>query len=344
MSQLTVQLVTWNGAKYLPFLFASLKHQTFTDWDIIVVDNNSTDETVHILENELQSLVQKSELIISTTNQGFAGGHNLAFTKSASRFVVLLNQDLYLAADCFEKLLAALKERPQAAVCTPRLMRWDFVRSATAGAEHGFTTTIDSLGLRVLKNRRVVEWGAGETWGPHQKSGTVEVFGVSGALPLFRRSCLEAVLLPAGTVFDGLYTMYKEDVDLAFRLRLAGFEAYSVMNAVAYHDRTAAHGAKLGDAAAVRGKRLQSDFVAYHSYKNHLATLYKNAAWEGSTLDFLALLWYEIKKFGYFLFFKPSILKGLLELWKHRQDFKQAQKVIQAYKKITALELRKWWT
>ncbi len=343
MAKLTVQLVTWNGAKYVPFLCESLRRQTFTDWELLIIDNASKDATVALLKKELPRFSCLYRLMENAHNIGFAGGHNQAFSQSSSEFVVLINQDMYLASDCLQKLMAAIEANKNAAVVAPRLMRWNFDRSVTEGLESGFTTTIDSLGLRVLKNRRVIELGAGETWLPKNQPETVEVFGVSGALPFFRRSSLTATVLPAGTVFDNLYESYKEDVDLAFRLRLAGFTAYAVMGAAAYHDRSAAHDAALDDRAASAGKRHQSDLVAFNSYKNHLATLYKNELWQNLTLDFLAILWYETKKFGYFLLFKPAILKGLSELWSRRAELRQARKSIQASKKITWKDLRKWW-
>ncbi len=343
MATCTVQLVTWNGAKYLPFLFKSLKQQTYADWDIIITDNASTDDTVMILEKELKTLKQSSRLIKNSTNTGFAKAHNQAFNESTSEYVALLNQDMYLDSDCFKKLIEALGQRPAAAGVTPRLMSWNFNRSISGKLEDGFTNIIDSLGLQVLRNRRVIERRAGESWQVGSNKGVEEVFGVSGALPVFRRSSVEAVLLPANRVFDSLYVAYKEDVDLAFRLRASGFCSYVVPSALAYHDRTAKHAAKLDDLAAAIGKRTQSDYVAYHSYKNHLATLYKNEYWQNLILDFPWVLWYETKKFVYFLLFKPGILKAWLELFGNRRTFSKARQAITKSRKASASQLRKWF-
>jgi GT2 family glycosyltransferase len=337
-------LVTWNGAKYLPFLFDSLRRQTFTDFDVIVVDNASTDTTVAIVEKELVHMMQPHEFIKKTLNTGFAGGHNQAFGLSQSEYVVLINQDVCLTPDCFEKLVAVLDKYADASAVSPRLMRWNFDASVKRKLEDGFTNSVDSLGLQVLRNRRVIERGGGEDWVSAQEPSVQEVFGVSGALPLLRRSYLAATLLPESTVFDPHYGMYKEDVDLAFRLRLAGYRAYVCLNTVAYHDRTALHGSKLGDMAAAQGKGRQSDFVAYYSYKNHLATLYKNELWQNLTLDFLAILWYETKKFGFYMLFRPRVLKGLVELWKERRSLRESRCKIQASKKVSWKKMRKWWT
>jgi hypothetical protein len=163
MKKLTVQLVTWNGAKYLPFLFDSLRRQTFTDFDVIVVDNASTDTTVAIVEKELVHMMQPHEFIKKTLNTGFAGGHNQAFGLSQSEYVVLINQDVCLTPDCFEKLVAVLDKYADASAVSPRLMRWNFDASVKRKLEDGFTNSVDSLGLQVLRNRRVIERGGGAT-------------------------------------------------------------------------------------------------------------------------------------------------------------------------------------
>jgi GT2 family glycosyltransferase len=189
----------------------------------------------------------------------------------------------------------------------------------------------------------VVEIGAGQKWDKSLQARLMPVFGVSGALPLFRRSALQATILPSGQVFDESYVMYKEDVDLAFRLRQAGFKACVVEQTVAYHDRTAHHGSNLSDFSALKGKRQQSDFIAYHSYKNHLATLYTNEYFQNFILDFPFIVWYEIKKFGYFLLFNPSILKGLWQLWKARKELRKKRAAVKIARKVSGKELRRWF-
>ena len=327
MSKLSVNLVTWNGEMYLPYLFRSLREQTYQDWELVVIDNASTDETVSILEKELTTILVPHRLIKNLTNTGFAGGHNQGLRESHGEYALMLNQDVFLDPTCLEKLVLAMDSQAEAAAVTPRLMRWNFPDE--------FSNSIDSLGLKVFRNRRVVEIGAGQKWNasrwqtppnlPLERRGSkvVEIFGVSGALPLFRRDALQQVLLPDGNVFDETYHSYKEDVDLAWRLRLAGFGSWLVPEAVAYHDRTAVGTHDLGDGAAALNKRQQSAFVQYYSYKNHLATLYKNEQWQNFILDFPWILWYEVKKFGYFLLFNRNVLKGLIELWQQRKRLRE---------------------
>ena len=85
MAKLSVHLVSWNGAKYIPYLFESLRKQTYQDWELLVIDNNSTkDNTADLIEQELKDFPVPARLIRNQTNVGFAPGHNQA-TREACR-------------------------------------------------------------------------------------------------------------------------------------------------------------------------------------------------------------------------------------------------------------------
>lgn len=333
MPKLSVHLVTWNGNKYYPYLFESLKKQTYQDWELFVWDNASKE--TEDLEKLSTTLSVPVTFVKNSENLGFAGGHNQIYAKTNSPFFVLLNQDLYVQPDCLEKLMGAIEQDEKIAVVSPRLMKWDF--------EHQkFTEIIDSLGLKVLRNRRVIEIGAGQSWqnnDEHKKS----VFGVSGTMPLFRRSAIKTIEFSPTEFLDASYHSYKEDVDLAYRIRSAGFEACTILDAVAYHDRSAAGPRELSDLAAAENKRKQSTWIQYHSYKNHLMTLYKNEHWQNFLLDFPWVIWYELKKFLWLLVFRPGVLKGLGEAWKNRGDLKMKRLKINEGRNIHWSAVRTWW-
>lgn len=337
MSKLVVNLVTWNGAKYMPFLFDSLRKQTFTDWTLFVLDNNSNDNTLELIKKELNTFPVQYKIITNKENRGFAGGHNQAFKESDAEYVLLLNQDMYLAPDCLEKIVMFLDQHPEAAAVSPRLMKWNF-------AEKVFTEQIDALGLKIYRNRRVVEQYTQQNWQELKKkfsSDVLPVFGVSGALPAFRMSAIHSVAYADGSIFDESYHSYKEDVDLAFRLIANGQKSYVLLDAVAYHDRSAAGPKEADDVSALTNKKKQSEWVKYHSYKNHLMTLYKNEYWQNFTLDFPWILWYELKKFVYFLLFDRQVLGGLKEVF--NKDLGQKRRLIKSLRKINWQEMRKWW-
>ena len=342
--KLSVHLVTWNGAKYIPLLFQSLRAQTYRDWKLYIWDNASADSTVRAIEAELPGFPAPYELRAHGTNLGFAGGHNAVYAATREEYFLLLNQDMFLAPECLGRMAAFLDAHPEAAAVTPRLMKWDF-----AGGH--FTDRIDSLGLKVFRNRRVVEWLAGEEWrGDNIRvknlftENSRPVFGVSGALPMYRRAAVEKVAFAAEEFLDAGYHSYKEDVDLAFRLRAAGFSAFVLLNTPAYHDRSAAGAREYTDRAAAQNKGAQSPWVRHHSYKNHLMTLYKNEYWQNLGLDFPWILWYELKKFAWFLLFDRPVLSGLREIWRGRKKLAVRRKFIRDRRVCSWKELRIWWT
>lgn len=342
--KLSINLVTWNGAKYMPYLFDSLRKQTYTDWTLLVIDNNSGDGTVELIKKELSNFGVQYKFIENKTNLGFAGGHNQAFKESDAEYILLLNQDMYLAPDCLEKMAKFLNENPKVAAISPRLMKWNF-DIAVNDLQKSFTNQIDALGLKVFRSRRVVEQFIKQTWKGDLENKLpatqLEVFGVSGALPMYRRSVIKQVLLLDGQMFDESYHSYKEDVDLAFRLCAHGDKAYVLLDTVAYHDRAGAGPKEMADTAAVENKKKQSEWVKYHSYKNHLATLYKNEYWQNFILDFPWILWYELKKFVYFLLFDKQVLGGLKEIF--NKDLAQKRRLIKSLRKIGWQEMRQWW-
>lgn len=339
--KLSVNLVSWSGAKYIPYLMKSLRNQTFKDWSLFVLDNNSTDNTVELIKREIENFPVFVEIVENSENLGFSGGHNLAFKKTESDYVLLLNQDTYLMPDYLEKMVKFMDEHQDTAAVSGRLMKWDFA-SLQDNLENTFTKQIDSLGFRIFKSRRVVEIGVGEGW-KGSLSQAKEVFGVSGTLPVYCREALQEVAFEDGNIFDSLYESYKEDVDLAYRLQLKRLKAYILPEVVAYHDRTMAGPKMMDDLSAMKNKRQQSPRLSYLSYRNHLMNLYKNEMWQNFLLDFFPIFWYELKKFVYYLFFNPAVLKGWKFLWQHHAELKNKRIFVQQNKKINWREIRRWF-
>jgi GT2 family glycosyltransferase len=171
----------------------------------------------------------------------------------------------------------------------------------------------------------------------------LEVFGVSGAFPMYRRSALEQIAFADGNFFDESYFMYKEDADVAYRLRSAGMNSVVLLVVVAYHDRSGAGPKEVSDWAAAENKKKHPEVVRYHSYKNHLMTLYKNEYWQNALLDWPWIIWYEGKKFGWFLLFDREVLKGLGDVWKLRKELKKKRIEIKNKRKLDWREMRKCW-
>ena len=350
MATLSVHLVTWNGAKYIPFLFESLRKQTFKDWELLVIDNGSTDGTVEAIKKEQASLTIPVQIIQNERNIGFAGGHNQAVRTTKGEYIQLLNQDMYLVPDYFEKVVAMMEARPEAGAGQGALLKWGFSKFPISNCQFSIVETltdiVDTMGLKVTRNRRVVDWRTGEHNAPQPplnlRGGVIEVFGVSGALPIYRRKAVEAIMFE-GQMFDEDFFMYKEDVDLAFRLRSAGWKAYLEPQAQAWHDRTAAGPQKTTDRAVINNRKTKSAFVNYHSYKNHLMVLLKNEHPANLVKDWPWIIWYEFKKFIYLLIFDHATLKGLREVKKLWPRTMQKRAIVMKNYKSNLQEIRQWY-
>jgi GT2 family glycosyltransferase len=270
----------------------------------------------------------------------------------------MLNQDIILEPNFLEVIVKFLDAHPDVGAVTGKLLRWDFLNNKK-------TNQLDSAGLKIFKNHRVVELGAGQTdsdkWNISQ-----EVFGVSGAAPIYRRKALEDVAIPRSSTlrsaffrvaqqsrtndpladereyFDVDFFSYKEDVDLAYRLRLFGWRAWFLPEARAYHDRTArGSGEKNIDAA--RQRKSKSAFVNYHSYKNHLFFLAKDVPAGVWRRYGYRIKWYEFKKFVYLLIFESRTLGSLREFFKKLPKMRKKRKWIQKNKKVGVAEIKRWF-
>ncbi|MFA5412993.1 MAG: glycosyltransferase family 2 protein [Patescibacteria group bacterium] len=331
--KVSINLVTWNGKKYLPYCLDSIAKQTFRDFSLFILDNGSTDGTVEYLKNSLLP-VANCRLEFNEENIGFAAGQNQALRETDSDYVLMLNQDIILEPNFLEEIIKFLDGKNEVAAVTGKLLHWDFPNNQK-------TDLIDSAGIKIFKNHRAIEFGAGEM-DLEEWSAPREVFGVSGAAAVYRRAALNDVAIN-GEVFDEDFFSYKEDVDLAYRLRLAGFKAWFLPGARGYHDRSARSMAQT-DSAVARARKNKSAFVNYHSYKNHLFFLLKNVSAGVCWRWGYRIKWYEFKKFIYLLFLEPRTLGSLGEFFKKFPKMWRKRKWIMKNKKADIAEIKKWFS
>jgi len=345
--KLVIHLVTWNGAAFIPYVADSLRRQTFQDWTLRVLDNNSTDKTKVMLEKEFADVADKVELHYSKKNLGFAGGHNELFASlpDSAGYVLLLNQDLYLNEECLERLVSFMNTHDDAAAIAPRLMRWNTAKMNDDGADSDlmFSNYIDSLGIKMHRSRRVTELGAYEKWtGSYKgKHDALKVFGVSGTMPLIRIRDAKQVSYD-GVLFDPLYTSYKEDIDLMYRFQEIGKSVYTVLGAFAHHARSAGEPTGKTDFAAAENKRLQTEQTKIESYKNHLMNIYKHTTWYDWLVDGWAIWWYEGKKKVWLLLFdRKTFVDSLKFIKAHWNELKAHKVAVRSRITMSPKKLRK---
>jgi GT2 family glycosyltransferase len=323
MSKVSINLVTWNGQRYVEDCLRSIFNQSFKDYSIIIIDNGSSDDTVAIIRERYPHL----KIIQHKENLGFAKAHNQAIHWTKSDYVLLLNQDVVLSKNYLKNIVEAMDRTPLMGAAVGKILRLQ---------DDQQTNYIDTVGLKIYKNYRVVDIGAGEM-DEGQYDAIEEVFGVSGAIPVFRRKALEETAYQK-EYLDETFFSYKEDVDLAHRFRTAGWQAWRVSTSIAYHDRTVSSPLeKMSPVKVAKNRYAQSSFAKFYSYRNHLYFLKKNLA----KMTF-RVFWYELVKFFYVLLFETKNLKSLFDYKRDKKVLVAKRKLIQKNRKIQDEDLLKW--
>ncbi len=339
MQKISVHIVTWNSVKVLREALDSLRAQTFGDFALVVVDNASTDGSIECVRERFP----EATVLRNFKNLGFSRAHNQAIElarKSGAEYVLVMNPDIILTPDYLKRLMEAVEGRSEIGSACGKLLR--VTAPPTEDDDPVFTGVIDSAGLALRPNRRAVDRGSGEKDAGQYKKNA-EVFGVSGALALYRLAALDDLAATTGEIFDEDFFAYKEDVDLAWRLRLMGWKAAYFPAAVAYHYRGAAGEAHGGLTKAFSGRLRRSPLVNRLSTRNHLLTLVKNEHWQNALLAAPLIAAYEAAKFFAALLTQPSTLPAYLSFWSNLPKMLRKRRRIVASRKLSAAEIRKWF-
>jgi GT2 family glycosyltransferase len=341
MAKVSIHLVTWNGEKYIEECLESILQQTLKDYFLLIIDNGSVDQTAKIIEEKYFSLFQdKIRFVQNKNNLGFARAHNQAILWTDSDYVLVLNQDVILEADFLEKTCDFLDNHPVVGSVSGKIFRWEF-QNTDVLKNSLKSNIIDSLGLKIFKNQRVIEIASGEE-DKGQYANNLEIFGVSATCAVYRRKALADVRYK-DEFFDNDFFSYKEDFDLAYRLRWRAWSSYYLAAAKAYHDRTAKSQEKISNREIVVQRKYKAKYVNYHSYKNHLFVLLKNLSAANFFYYFFRISFYEFKKILYLLLFEWSTLKSLNEFMVKKKIIREKRRFIMKHRLIKDEEMRHWF-
>jgi GT2 family glycosyltransferase len=294
MSQprLTISLVTYNGRRWLPGCLESIRRQELSDYELLILDNGSQDGSIELLRN-LASSDARVQLTESRDNLGFAVAHNRLIANARGEYVAIVNQDLELDPEFLREAVAAFAGRPRVGAVQGRIGRLSWT-----DREVHRTGELDTTGLEMHRDRRVVSRRQGEQLSARD-SIPGPVWGVDGPAPVMRRSALMDARVPRTDggfeFFDEDFFMYKEDVDLAWRLRLLGWTAWYQPSAIAWHARTAGGGPDRGWSDVVRSNRAIPAWIKAISWRNQRAMQIKNDAFLDALRD---LPWIARREIG----------------------------------------------
>jgi hypothetical protein len=302
---ISVIIVNYNGRHFLDACLSSLTSQTFQDFEIILVDNASTDNSDEYVHSRYPSVL----VIGNKENRGFAGGVNDGIRVAKGKYILTLNNDTIAEPGFVEHLKDAMETDDTIGMCAAKMLYPDGRINSTA----------------ICISRSGAAWDRGRFEPDRgQYDRPEEVFGPCAGAALYRKKMLDKIGL-----FDEDFFLFMEDVDLAFRGRLAGWKCWYVPSARVVH----IHGGTAG---------YNSMISIYYGNRNNF--------------------WYVIKDFPIITFFRFSpwiigrncalipyyILKGKgLTIIKAKIDsvmgvWKMLKKRKKNHMDISESELRRW--
>lgn len=286
----SVIIVNWNGGKVFGDCLVSLAKLNYPNWELIVVDNGSTDGSVVALREWKEALRQaqgqECKILENRGNLGFAKANNQGLEVAKGDYILLLNNDTKVEPDFLEKMVKRMEEDDLVGVIQPKILMMD---------KPGYLDNAGSFLTRI---------GFLEHWGFMRRDGVEfnkerEIFSAKGACMLVRRDVIEKVGL-----FDSDFVSYFEESDFCWRVWLSGYKVLFFPAARIYH--------KVGFTI----KRLDVVEINYHYYKNRISSIIKNLELRNL---FLVLGWQVLISLGVAIVFmargKPASSWIIVKAW-----------------------------
>ena len=294
-SKVSIAIINHNTSDLLPECIKSLEGLDYANKEIIMIDQDSTDNSVEVVHKKFPKI-----RVIENQNTGYAGGANKAYEVTDGEFLFVMNPDIKLNKDYITVLVNELKNDSKIGAITGKFLQYDFKNKKKKDV-------LDTTGLLAFKNRRVVDRAQGmKDKGQFEKKE--EVFGISGCAAMYRRAALKDI---EGThscgveVWDYDFFMYKEDIDVSWRLNLNGWKCLYIPKAVGYHGRGTGVLKRYTNSEVIKHRKSVSKLARYHSYKNQRLMQIKNETPRDILLSLPTIIWKEILVFGYMLLFEP---------------------------------------
>ena len=263
-----IVILNWNGKKFLEQFLPSVMASDYNNKRIIVADNASSDDSVAFL----QSAYPQVEILINSTNEGFAKGYNTALKQVKSEYYVLLNSDVEVTPNWIWPVIDLMESDAAIAACQPKLLAYnDKSKFEYAGASGGW---IDGYGYPFLRGRifDICETDNG------QYNDIQQCFWASGAALFVKAAAYHEL---GG--LDEYFFAHQEEIDLCWRMQLAGYKIFVQPASVVYH---------VGGGTLPKGNTKKT----YLNFRNNLIMLAKNYSWPAAlskmpvriALDFIA--------------------------------------------------------
>jgi len=301
----SVVIVNYNGRKFLPDCLGSLLKQTYSSFEVIIVDNASHDGSVASVQEHFPSV----KIFIQKENLGFAGGSNAGIREAHGEYILTLNNDTIVSPEFIEELVQPMGRDPCVGMCASKMVFPD--------------GRINSTAICISRSGAAWDRGMGET--DHgQYDLAEEIFGPCAGAALYRRSMLDEIGL-----FDEDFFLFMEDVDLTFRARLSGWKCMYVPTARVVHT----HGGTAG---------FKSDISIYYGNRNLVWYIIKNFPFRTLIVSSPWIIARNCADLPYYFIHgraraiikaKIDMMKGFFAMVRKRRSIKR---------KVPAEEIEKW--
>src|SRR5436853_7665783 len=250
----SVTIVTYNSGRFIKRCLQSVLAQKYPYREIIVIDNNSTDGTVDILEQ----FEDRCVVVYNEENIGFAAAQNQAIALSSGDWVLTLNPDVLLLPNFIQALVDAGQIHPRIGTVCGKLL------TILATFDLPDKPLVDSTGIYFTPMMRHLDRGSQEIDNGHYLNYEY-VFGATAAAALYRRTMIDDISI-LGEFFDPDFFVYREDADVAWRAQLMGWRCLYTPHARGYHVRNVLPG----------NRRALPSEINMHSVKNRFLMRMKN--------------------------------------------------------------------
>lgn len=278
--KVTIVIPNYNGIKFIDNCIKSLQKQTYPDIEVIVVDNNSVDESVNFINKHYPNI----RIISLDKNYGFSKAVNVGIRESKTPYVILLNNDTETDERFVEKLVNAIEKSNKIFSVSSKMLSYDN-RELMDDAGDYYT---------------VIGWAFQRGVGQSKENYIEEksVFSSCAGAAIYRKEIFKQIGL-----FDESHFAYLEDVDIGYRARIAGYKNIYNPDAIVYHIGSATSGSKY------------NDFKVKLTARNSIYLNYKNMPFLQIIINAIPLLFGYIIKTVFFFRkgYGKAYLKGLAE-------------------------------
>ena len=315
-TKVSIGIVTWNDAEVIGRCLECVRAQRLLGFDLLVVDNHSTDGTRAILT----TATSENERLLLDTNTGFAAAHNRAIRQTTGSYYLALNPDVFMSPDFVDRLLEAMEADGTLGAAMGKLLLADSPER------------LDSTGIYMVPALRHLDRGQGEL-DTGQYGRQELVFGASGAAALYRRAMLDDVAI-GWEVFDEDFFTYREDADLAWRAQLMGWRCVYVPAATALHRRLVTPG---------RRARLPA-WINRTSVRNRFLMRIKNQTAGHFLRYFFPAAWRDLQVVLYCLLRERSSLPAFGEVWRLLPKMWRKRRQIMARRRARSRDISAWFS